>query len=57
MASRASDLGGLIMKVGDSVTVLIHGHSVSAVIVAIHSFGTVDVKTSAGYFRVSGLGV
>jgi hypothetical protein len=57
MASRASTFGGLIMKAGDSVKVLIRGHFVSAVIVAVHSFGTIDVKTSAGYFRVSGLGV
>lgn len=45
------------MKIGDSIKVSIRGHIVPAVIVAIHGFGTIDVKTESGFFRVSGLGV
>jgi len=43
------------MKVGDYISVSIRGHIVPALIIAVHSFGTIDVQTSAGCFRVSGL--
>jgi len=43
-------------RIGQKITVLIRGRSVSAVIIAVHPLGTIDVETSAGYFRVSGLG-
>jgi hypothetical protein len=43
-------------RIGQKITVLIRGRNMSAVIVAVHPLGTIDVQTRDGYFRVSGLG-
>jgi len=43
-------------RIGQTITVLIRGRNMNAVIVAVHPFGTIDVQTREGYFRVSGLG-
>jgi Flp pilus assembly protein TadB len=43
-------------RIGQKITVLIRGRNMSAVIIAVHPLGAIDVKASAGYFRVSGLG-
>jgi hypothetical protein len=43
-------------RIGQKITVLIRGRNMPAVIIAVHPLGTIDVETSAGCFRVSGLG-
>jgi len=42
-------------NIGQSVNVQIFGREVLAKIIAVHPFGTVDVETPSGFYRISGL--
>lgn len=42
-------------NIGQVITVQIFGRKVAGKIMAVHPFGTVDIETSGGYYRVSGL--
>jgi hypothetical protein len=42
-------------NVGQLITTQIFGRMVVGKIIAVHPFGTVDIKSSNGYLRVSGL--
>lgn len=42
-------------NVGQVITVQIYGRMVTGKIMAVHPFGTVDVETPGGCYRVSGL--
>jgi hypothetical protein len=42
-------------NIGQVITVSIFGRPVTGKIMAVHPFGTVDVETHAGCYRVSGL--
>jgi hypothetical protein len=42
-------------NIGKPITVSIFGRSVTGKIMAVHPFGTVDVETPGGCYRVSGL--
>jgi hypothetical protein len=42
-------------NIGQSIMVQIYGRVVAGKIIAVHPFGTVDVETPSGCYRVSGL--
>ena len=42
-------------NIGQAITVQIYGRMVTGKIIAVHPFGTVDVETPSGCYRVSGL--
>ena len=42
-------------NIGQSINVSIFGREVLAKIIAVHPFGTVDVETPSGCYRISGL--
>jgi hypothetical protein len=42
-------------NIGQAITVQIYGRMVEGKIIAVHPFGTVDVETPSGCYRVSGL--
>jgi hypothetical protein len=42
-------------NIGQSVNVQIFGREVLGKIIAVHPFGTVDVETPSGFYRISGL--
>ena len=42
-------------NVGQLITTQIFGRIVTGKIIAVHPFGTVDIESPAGYFRISGL--
>lgn len=42
--------------IGETIETLIYGRMVTGKIIAVHSFGTVDIETESGNcFRVSGI--
>jgi hypothetical protein len=42
--------------IGETIETMIYGRMVSGKIIAVHPFGTVDIKTESGNcFRVSGI--
>jgi len=42
-------------NIGNTITVQIFGRMVTGKIIEIHPFGTVDIDSPSGFFRVSGL--
>ena len=42
-------------NIGQPITTQIFGRMVTGKIIAVHSFGTVDIESPVGYFRISGL--
>jgi hypothetical protein len=41
--------------IGKTITTSIFGRMVEGKIIAVHPFGTVDIETNSGFYRVSGL--
>jgi len=41
--------------IGQPTTVQLFGRMVTGKIIAVHPFGTVDIETSSGCYRISGL--
>jgi len=42
-------------NIGQTITVQLFGRTVTGKIIAVHPFGTIDVETASGCYRVSGL--
>jgi hypothetical protein len=50
----ANEMNKQQIKVGSRVNVTIYGRAVSAVVIAVHAAGTIDVETAQGCYRISG---